>query len=892
MLLLSALIVSVAFAGLALYEASPLAQFPNANSGFAAAQANIKSYTIKHCSAVTTCETAGIHTLSYSAALVFVAANSSTAPKTVFSATPNVTFTKERGGSSASDTESYVYESSNITSGTMLVWVNFSASTTYLVGVVDLGNSSTSAVDAVGALQTVTSKTTSVSQTITLNTTNDIVFQGVSGSLNLTTITPGSGITELQSGTQASSVSAFQDYETFSATGSETMSATITKAFYAGVTIAIKYAGTPSAPTTLAAGTVTKQTVPLSWKKAPGPVSNYTAYYAKESAGSCGTYTGVNVPTSNGTAYTVTGLTTGQEYCFKVTQWNTSGQGTASSALSSITTAQVPAAPTSLTATAAPLSTTAINLVWTESGGGGLVNETIYQYANSGCTGTVTVTNLGSVQGSYSAQSLTSGSTYGFTVQDWNATGGSSATSCASTSPYALPGAPSSLGVTATTASSIALSWTQGSGTVSNDTIWIGSPVTTPSPYCTSLSTISAGAVSTYTVTGLNSAQKYCLAIQAYNGGGGGTRTAFINDTTLAGTPGSPTGLSVGSATNGTLTLTWTNPSGVTLVNNTVYRGTTCGTWTKFYSTGAAVTTYAVGKLANYTTYCYAISAWSSAGQSSLSGSASGTTLSGIPGTPTLSFVSASRTTITVSWVPTYWPGTYPLVNDTVYYFAGACGSTFTRISTGENTTSWQIGSLTAFTSYCIEVTVWSNGGQSHASNQLTEVSQSSTPPAPLNVTETASGVTYIAISWSNPSQYTLYNNSVLANAGGNCPEHYGQWTKNLNLAGVASTDNITGLSSGTTYCIVVIAWDGPSNYSLPLLAATLNGTPTTPNFWGPPAIGPSVQVGFPNTITFLPALGILSMAAGALLLVIGRRYFIGPGLLVLGAVMFFIIVW
>jgi titin len=116
--------------------------------------------------------------------------------------------------------------------------------------------------------------------------------------------------------------------------------------------------------------------------------------------------------------------------------------------------------------------------------------------------------------------------------------------------------------------------------------------------------------------------------------------------------PNAPTGLSVGGATDSSLTLSWTDNSN----NETGFRiyrsGSQSGTYTQIATTSA--TSYTNAGLSSETTYWYKVSAYNDAGESAQTAPASGTTLAppvvlpNPPSNPVISNVTA--TSATMSW--------------------------------------------------------------------------------------------------------------------------------------------------------------------------------------------------------------------------------------------------
>ncbi len=127
--------------------------------------------------------------------------------------------------------------------------------------------------------------------------------------------------------------------------------------------------------------------------------------------------------------------------------------------------------------------------------------------------------------------------------------------------------------------------------------------------------------VNTTTAAVVGSGHTTADACTAAAPGGSGTGSGSSGSGTV---PSAPTDLVATAVTSSVIDLSWTNPTG-TLLNGTVYQGTTCGSWTK--ATGISVqTTYAATGLSADTGYCFAVTVWDSTGQSAESNTASATT--------------------------------------------------------------------------------------------------------------------------------------------------------------------------------------------------------------------------------------------------------------------------
>jgi hypothetical protein len=636
----------------------------------------------------------------------------------------------------------------------------------------------------------------------------------------------------------------------------------------------------PAAPTSLTVASVTLTTASLTWSNpTTGGLLNSTVYYYAGTACS-GAHTGISVG-SVVTSYTITGLTTNTQYAIQVTVWNATGQSPDSSCVVALT-ASVPAAPSSLMVTAESLTT--ISISWSNPSTGGLVNSTVYYWSGGSCTGAHTGISMSGVVTSYTVTGLTSNDRYSLEVTVWNATGQSLDSSCVAATTASVPAAPTALMVSSVALTSVSLSWSNPStGGLVNSTLY-NYTGTACSGAVTGTSIGSA--VTSYTLTGLVTNTHYSFQVTVWNGTGQSPDSSCVTALT-ASVPGAPTSVTVGTVTITTISVSWTNPTTGGLVNDTGYITTTAscaGTLTPMGTSGAATSVEFTG-LSSGTEYYIEITAWNATGQSAKSLCVSATTLNAIPAAPTgLSALGETETTITVSWSN---PGSPPLVNVTVYYIAAAtCTGGATGISAGV-VTSQLITGLTASTEYSIDVTAWSNGGQSPDSNCVTvsTTSGGQVPQAPEGMSLISETTSTLTLQWQNPPG-TL-TNVTLYYARGSCTDP-GAYTA-VSLT-VVDTTTITGLPAGTTFDAYVTAWNS-TGQSAPSDCLTVTTDPSPGGGGGggggaPPTPPPIIVPTVPSSVgpEWPIWVGVAVMVAGVVLVAIRQTLF-GAALLGIGAV-------
>tara|TARA_B100001123_G_scaffold433771_2_gene559140 strand:+ start:37957 stop:40077 length:2121 start_codon:yes stop_codon:yes gene_type:complete len=373
---------------------------------------------------------------------------------------------------------------------------------------------------------------------------------------------------------------------------------------------------TPGTPTGVS-GTSGDGQIAVSWS-APSSTggSDITQYTATA------TPDGATCIATSGTTCTVTGLTNGTEYTFRVKATNANGAGSNSNASPGVTPLGTPGTATALSGTADAAS---VVLSWTaptDTGGSAITDYTVEYSSDSGTTWS-TFADGTSTTASARVTGLTNGTAYVFRVTTVNAQGSGSATSASSAvTPVTTPTAATLVAGTAGD-TQVALTWTaptdNGGSAVTDYTVEYSSDSgTTWTTFADGTSTTASA-----TVTGLTNGTSYTFRVSPVNAQGTGTASTASAAVVPVTTPGAPT--SVAATADGTsATVTWTAPSSTGgsaitgyKVESTVDAGTTWTTATANTASTAVTATYS--DLTSGASYSFRVSAINAVGTGSAS---------------------------------------------------------------------------------------------------------------------------------------------------------------------------------------------------------------------------------------------------------------------------------
>lgn len=539
--------------------------------------------------------------------------------------------------------------------------------------------------------------------------------------------------------------------------------------------VAISITGCPSASNVPSSGATSLSTPPSSAPSSGVPSQQVDAPTFSPSAG---TYTGTQTVTISTTTsgasirYTTDGSTptgtVGTAYSgpISVTTSETinaiayEADWTASAVVTAVYALHIsPPTPTGLAVESS--SADSLNISWNASPG-----ATSYQLRRNGTL----VYDHGDT--SFTDTGLTPRAVYSYAVIASNAFGSSALS--AAVSGTTVPLTPTGLTVGNATESALAVSWNASKGATS---YWLYHNGTL----------VYDGRNASFRDSGLTVGTSYSYTVRASNSAGSSALSAPVSGTTL-GVPPTAAGLTAGSATASSLSLSWTASPGATSYR--LYRGRT-----QVYNGSTAA--YTDTELAASSTYSYTVQATNTAGTSALSAVVVGTT---VPLAPAgLALGTATPKSISLSWAASAGARVYQLFRNG------------TQVYDGIQTTYTDTGFSPGLTySYTVQAT--NSGGSSARSAAVLWTTLPATPTR-LTVEMEVASAGSVHISWeasTGATSYQLYRNG----------------TKVYDGSGSSYDD--TGLTEGTTYSYAVEASNigGSSALSTALLWTTIPATP------------------------------------------------------------------
>jgi uncharacterized repeat protein (TIGR02543 family) len=521
--------------------------------------------------------------------------------------------------------------------------------------------------------------------------------------------------------------------------------------------------------------------------------------------------------TGTGSPITVTGLTNGSSYTFKVTATNAVGVSDSSTASAAVKIAGVADAPTSVTAVAGDKSATvsASGLWNTVAGSGGESVTAIIFTTMDGlhsCTATYPATSC-------TMTGLTNGVAYTFNAVAQNPLGNSPATTSAAVTPAGAPVAPTT--VTAVAGDHSAVITFSGANTNGST---ITGYIVKVSPTGDTFTVSSSPA----TITGLTNGGAYTFTVAAINVVGTSSFSTASASATPAAAPGAPTNLQVlAGDTSTTVSLSAPADDGGSPITSyliTASNGATC-------TAIAPATSCKITGLTNGTSYTFTAQAINAIGTGVASATSPAAVPAGLPTAPTSISATIGDSQATITFAGATNNGS-AITNYTVIAEPGG----FTGTSSSSPVT---VLGLTNGVAYTFRVLATNGVGSSDSSTVSVTATPATAPGAPTSVSASGGNgsatVSFVAPTNNGGAAITSYTVTA-APGGATC------------VVPASSTScEVTGLANGVTYSFTAVATNGAGT-STP--SGTSNSvTPVGPP--GAPTITSAVRGDTKATVTF-----------------------------------------
>ncbi|MFY9310562.1 MAG: hypothetical protein WAQ28_16070 [Bacteroidia bacterium] len=582
----------------------------------------------------------------------------------------------------------------------------------------------------------------------------------------------------------------------------------------------------PSGPASPAAGAgtlVTCSSFSANWAASSGT----TAYYldvATDIAFTAFVSGFNNFNTGTATTYSITGLSAGTTYYYRIRAEDACGTSGNSGTITVTTAAPIPAAPSSM---GSSVSCNSLSANWSASSGASTYYLDVA--TDVGFTGLVSGynnLNTGNVL-TYNVTGLNSSTTYYYRIRAENACGtsGNSATISVTTNTGA-PSIPLANAGTDVTCNSFSATWNFASNAT---TYYIDvSPSATMTTFVPGYNNLNVGNVNSINITGLNGNTPYYYWVRA-GSCSVSSESARITVVTTVSTPSAPTAIIPSNITCSSFSANWN-----LLPNNPVYYldvATDAG-FTAFvpgYNNLLVgnVSTYSVIGLTGGTNYYYRVRATSCA-SSTNSNTITATTSSSVPPAAPVANPGSNYTCtgFTANWAVS--------AGATIYYLDVATDAGFTSFVAGYNNlsagnvTTYNVTGLSAGTTYYYRVRAAFCGTSSNSGTITAQTLPGNGPPSPVATSGSNISCNSFSANWSSSTGASVYYLDVATDAGFTAfvPGYY-----NLNAGNVLSY-NVSGLSASTTYYYRVRSGNTcgiSSNSGNITVSTTASSTPAAP---------------------------------------------------------------
>ena len=561
--------------------------------------------------------------------------------------------------------------------------------------------------------------------------------------------------------------------------------------------------GSPEVPTGTTATPLIGSQIRLDWVGPSNTNGSPVTGYKIERSTNNGLTWGTLVANTNSVAvtYTDTGLTTTQQYNYRISAINIYGTGQPG-AQAFATASDVPSQVTGLTAT--PSINYTIDLSWTTPNGNGYpVNgyKIERNIANAGWV--ILVANTASTITNYDDINLTENISYQYRVSAINFVGTGIPSAIATSNAGDVPNAPV-LTLTALPNSIIKLDWTiPSSNGFAITTYQVEKSINGGSSW-TSLTSVNAN---TFQDNNLINGNTYQYRISATNQIGSSVFSSGVS--IIAGdTPGSVNPLTTTTLSNTSIQLNWVSPNanGYTVTGYKIERSTDTGlTWyTVTANTQSVATVFTDTGLTTGTYYTYKVSGINALGIG-VASSISTTHAGGVPNIPVLTLTALPNSIIQLDWTT---PATNGFTITSYQIEKSINGGTSWTPLTSVNANTFQDPGLINGNTYQYRISATNIIGES-AFSVGSSMKAGDVPSAVGSFTATTLSNTSVRLDWTAPNAngYAVTGYKVEQSIDG-----VTFTTTSLNTQSTALTYTVTGLNAKTDYYFKVVGINALGN--------------------------------------------------------------------------------